>query len=282
MERMKTKWISGILVMSFCMMLVCFPASAKEKANGPIDLEITNRSSELENVTVTLEKATAERMSQPDRYEYTLSGSIENDSDEGIMQVIYSFAFFDENGEEFRSFAEVYDGEDEVIPPHTVIPFSHDNIKWGAQSVPSSVAIEIDSVKTETELPPVRLPEKGNYLYEVFDDANLENIKNELPVEIAFHIDQGGYGRTATFEKGAQLDQAVELFCAIKIADEVDEWVTDNYNWISLVWEDGSESYISLNLRNLEYPVHSNIHVYALENLGKFWSYAENYLKEDE
>ena len=46
--------------------------------------------------------------------------------------------------------------------------------------------------------------------------------------------------------------------------------------------DDGSESYISLNLRNLEYPAHSNIHVYALENLGKFWSYAENYLKEDE
>ena len=68
----------------------------------------------------------------------------------------------------------------------------------------------------------------------------------------------------------------------IKDPHKVDEWVTDNYNWISLVWEDGSESYISLNLRNLEYPVHSNIHVYALENLGKFWSYAENYLKEDE
>jgi hypothetical protein len=46
--------------------------------------------------------------------------------------------------------------------------------------------------------------------------------------------------------------------------------------------DDGSESYISLNLRNLEYPAHSNIHVYALENLGKFRSYAENYLKEDE
>ena len=58
--------------------------------------------------------------------------------------------------------------------------------------------------------------------------------------------------------------------------------VTDNYNWIRLVWEDGSESYISLNLRNLEHSIHSIPHIYRLENLEAFWSYAEGFVVEDD
>ena len=112
-------------------------------------------------------------------------------------------------------------------------------------------------------------------------DANLADIRENPPVELAFHVDQGGYGRTATFEKGAELDRAVELLCAIKIGAETGEWVTDNYNWIRLTWEDGTETYISLNLHSLEYVAHSSPHMYALEHLDAFWSFAAGYLEED-
>ena len=101
---MKMKWIPGIFAISFSIMLAYFPAVAEEIGGEPFNLKISNNSAERGNVTVTLEEATAERMSNPDRYEYTLSGTIENGMDEGIMQVIYSFAFYDENGEEYRSF----------------------------------------------------------------------------------------------------------------------------------------------------------------------------------
>ena len=175
----------------------------------------------------------------------------------------------------------MYDGEDEAIPPHTTIPFSLENIRWGAQSVPASVSIDIGSVKTESELPPVTLPKAGDYLYRAVGDENLANISEEHPVELLLHIDQGGYGRTALFKEGEKLDKAIELLCGIKIAEEAEGWVTDNYNWIRLVWEDGSDTYISLNMYNLEYPVHSNFHVYTLENLDAFWSYAEQYVIED-
>ena len=57
--------------------------------------------------------------------------------------------------------------------------------------------------------------------------------------------------------------------------------VTDNYNWISLTWKDGSKSSISLNLRNLEHYIHSEPHIFTLENLGDFWSFASDYLEED-
>lgn len=44
---------------------------------------------------------------------------------------------------------------------------------------------------------------------------------------------------------------------------------------------DGTYTGISLNLSNLEYWVHSNIHTYELENLDAFWSYCADYLEED-
>ena len=244
-------------------------------------LDIIGSPAILEGVTVTLDKATAVKDQKPERFTYTFSGTLENNTDEGIMQVIYMFALIDENGEEFRSFGEMYDGEDAAIPPHTKIDFTHDGIRWGPQSVPAAVKIGISSVKTESELPPAHIPRTGEYLYQTLGDEKLANILNEKPAELSFHVDQGGYGRTATFQAGAALDRAVELFCAIRIGEESGEWVTDNYNWIWFTWEDGSHSGISLNLNNLEYFVHTTPHTYVLENLGAFWSYCADYLEED-
>ena len=244
-------------------------------------LRIDTDAASRDDVTVTLKKARAIRRNVPPRYEYSFSGTIENNSDEGVMKVIYTFSLYDKDGNEFRSFGDTYDGVDEAIPPHGKVEFSLKGVKWGAQSVPASVSIGIGSVQTETELPPAAIPQPGEPLYLVLGDANLADIRENPPVELAFHVDQGGYGRTATFEKGAELDRAVELLCAIKIGAETGEWVTDNYNWIRLSWEDGSETYISLNLRNLELNIHSSPRMFTLEHLNEFWVYAEEYLKED-
>ena len=242
-------------------------------------LEIRNSPVSKDGVTVTLDTATAK--GDKTGFEYTFSGTIENTSDEGIMQVIYTFALIDENGEEFRSFGEVYDGEDTALSPHEKTGFFHDGVKWGKQSVPAAVAIDISSVKTEAELPPAHIPQKGEYLYQALGDEKLARIKEEPPVELSFHVDQGGYGRTATFTEGEGLDRAVELFCGIQIGDESGEWVTDNYNGIYITWKDGSYSGISINLHNLERSIHSRIHTYELEHLDEFWSYAAGYLTED-
>jgi len=243
-------------------------------------LEIINSPASLDGVTVTLKEATAQRTDTLG-FDYTFSGTIENNADEGIMQVTYTFALIDENGEEFRSFGIVYDGEDKALLPGVSEEFFHDNIRWGKQSVPAAVEIGISSVKTETQLPPAHVPQTGEYLYQALGDEKLANIREEPPVELSFHVDQGGYGRTAEFTQGEALDKAVELLCAIKIGAESGEWVTDNYNGIGLKWADGTYTGISLNLSNLEYWVHSNIHTYELENLDAFWSYCADYLEED-
>ena len=254
------------------------PAPEAEKARV---LEIIDSPASLKGITVTLEKATAVREKRPEAYTYTLAGTLENNSDEEIMRVIYTFALIDENGEEFRSFGEVFDGEEDALPPHTKIDFLHDDIKWGKQSVPAAVRVGISSVQTKSELPPVRLPRTGEYLCEALGDEKLANIRNEMPAELLFHVDQGGYGRTAVFTEGEGLEKAVALLCDIKIGAESGEWVTDNYNWISLKWADGSTTGISLNLYSLEYYAHSRPHTYRLENLEPFWTYCADHLEED-
>lgn len=265
-------------------MAIVMAAVLSALAGCGTDLKISNGSATQEGVTVTLEKAAAQKKTNPSRYEYSFSGTIENNSDVGVMRVIYTFSICDKDGEEFRSFGIPYDGVNEAIPPHGAVSFSHDGIKWGAQSVPASVSIGISSVQTEDELPPAHVPQKGEYLYEALGDDKLANVKTEPPAELAFHIDQGGYGRTAVFtsENKELLDEALDLFCNIRIGEETGEMVTDNYNWISLTWKDGSKSSISLNLRNLEHYIHSEPHIFTLENLGDFWSFASDYLEEDE
>ena len=245
-------------------------------------LDIINSPAELDGVTAELETATAVLSPGSGGYSYSFTGALENHTDEGIMQVIYTFTLLDEGGEAFRTFSKVYDGEDEALPPHTRMGFTHDGIKWGKQSVPAAVEIGISSVKTEAELPPAHVPETGDLLFRSLGDAKLANILEDKPAELSFHVDQGGYGRTATLGPGEALDRAVELFCAIRIGEESNEWVTDNYNWIGFTWADGSHTGISLNLDKLEYSIHSSLHVYELENLGPFWSYCADYLEEDQ
>ena len=270
------KIITILHIAVLLLIIVSGSAAASERALTVIGSPVTSG-----EVTVTLEEATAVKKTKPVRYEDTFRGRIENNSDEGIMRVIYTFALADAKGDEFRSFAEVYDGEDKAIPPHTAISFSHDGIKWGAQSVPASVTVRISSVKTESELPPANVPHTGDRLYQALGDEKLERIRETPPAELLFHIDQGGYGRTATFQKGSQLDRAVELLCDVTIGEAPGAMVTDNYNWIHLKWEDGSETHISLNLYSLEYDVHGIPHSYSLENLDAFWSYCSEYLTED-
>ncbi len=274
---MKKRVLSAVFV---CLMTGALLLSLAGCGNGG-RLSIGQGSASQEGVTVTLKQASAIRTRNPASYEYTFSGTIENNSDQSVMKVIYTFTLYDKNGEEFRSFAEVYDGMDEGIPPHGKIDFSLDGVRWGAQSVPASVSIGISSVQTENELPPARLPQPGEYLYQALGSERLAAIREHPPTAISLHVDQGGYGRTATFGEGALLDEAVELFCAIKIGEETDRWVTDNYNWIRLTWEDETETIISLNLYSLEYIAHSSPHMYALAHLDAFWSFAAEYLEED-
>ena len=51
------------------------------------------------------------------------------------------------------------------------------------------------------------------------------------------------------------------------------EFVTDNYNGMIFTFEDGTEIYLGLNLKNLEYQVYNGTRVYELEQFDEFWGW---------
>ena len=96
---------------------------------------------------------------------------------------------------------------DQAIPPHGSVDFDIEGVRWGTRSVPASVSIGLSSVQTEKELPPVTLPQPGEFLYRALNDEKLAAIREQPPVELAFHIDRGGFGQTAVFGPGEELGE---------------------------------------------------------------------------
>jgi hypothetical protein len=130
--------------------------------------------------------------------------------------------------------------------------------------------------KPENDPKPVEqtTPEKGEYLYKAMGNDLLAGIDENKPVRLTVGIDHMGDVREAVFE-GEDLDKALEYFKQIQIGDETDESVTDNYNYIILEWDDGSQYAISLNLYNLEMSIDGQPRLFELESLGPLMSLAE-------
>lgn len=255
-------------------------SSSVEAADGVQALGVSDAST-LGGVTVTLNEVA---MWQEESYRYNLAYdvTIKNDSSEDIMSVMYAVTLFDADGNEIRSFAKIYDGEDHVLAAGEETDDSFEGVA-GKDHAPATVTVEVTSVTTAAELPPVHLPQEGEYLYQAIGDDKLANIEEEPPVKMTFHQDQGGAGKTALFSDGGSLSQAIDLFCDIRIGAESGEWVTDNYNYVAFEWADGTQSFVSLNLRNLEFSAHPNMaHTYELENLDAFWSFALSCAVEDD
>lgn len=245
-----------------------------------IKIDIPSSPAVLDGVSATLSHVTAQEDPKSGRWTYTLAGTLENISDKEIERVICTIKALDEHGTQCWAFAYICEGEDDGFLPHTSVTFDIDHIARREKLIPTTVDIEITSVEFAPD--PSASPLKpGELIYLALDDEKLANIKTDPPVELSFHVDQGGYGRTATFTEGAALDQALELFCAIQIGKETNGWVTDNYNSIWLTWKDGTKTGIGLNLYNLEYSTDSTFHIYKLIHLSEFWSYCEEFLMED-
>ena len=239
-----------------------------------------NSTSTYEGITVTLTDAQLS-VNKNGAYVVEVDANISNDANapEGIMEVKYTLTLLNADGEELHSATVYYDKQDRAIAPGETVTDTW-KIQRKVDTKPAAVTVEIKSVQTESELPPVHLPQKGEPLYRALSNDKLQNIKNEPPIKIEAGIDQGGYLRVATFAESEELATATKLFCDITVGEETEEWVTDNYNYIVLTWPDETTTFISINLYNLEFSAHGYWHVYELDNLGPFWSYVEKNAQE--
>ncbi|MBQ4307780.1 MAG: hypothetical protein II759_04310 [Lachnospiraceae bacterium] len=245
-------------------------------------LELKDNTAELNGVKVTLENAEITEKNDYGVSFFDFRVSIDNLSGTGIMEVGYDLHILDGDGAELWVFSPRYYGETEAIPAGGHMDFDLDGYRRKLDGEPKAVSVSIRSVLTEEELPPVVLPEKGQLLIEA-GGITAADFNSNPPSEIRIGIDQGGYLREAVFTEGNGLAEASSLLKEIRIGDEVDTFVTDNYNYIILSWEDGSWKGFSLNLHNYEVSTgHNTWHYYELEGLGGLLSFADPYLEEVE
>ena len=204
---------------------------------------------------------------------------IRNESDSDIMEVYYEMTFFDRNGENIGSKKMFY--LDEIpIPMGESVESSNSRFVVELSEKAEQAEIAITGYKTTEEMPPIHIPQEGEYLYQAMDCENLNELPDKMPVEVTVNIDQMGYQRRATFTEGNGLEEAVEAFLKIKIGPDDAPMVTDNYNWFLFKWEDGTGYMIRLNLDAMEYNVYGREHSYYLEDAEDFWRLAYSNLED--
>ena len=236
---------------------------------GCSSLKITEGGNGLDLVDAKIVSVSAKKNENTGSTVVETKVELTGNSDIGLMSVHGLYHFLNANGEEIDTVGFSYLTVEDPLEKGEKVVTEDGFQKVFAEDV-KEVYLEITEVKNLEELPPKHLPKKGEYIYDSLNSEKLSNIKTELPVKIMYINDQGGFRTYYTVEDPNKIAQAVELFTKIKVKAETNTMYTDNYNGISFVWADGSESYVSINYNNLEMSVYNQYHYYELEGLGEF------------
>lgn len=247
-------------------------------------LKITQASSTLDGVTLTLDRLKSELLKNGSTV-FMPEITVLNKGTEAVTKVQYSLTICDKSGRELYTAACYYNAQTAPIEPNASSVYMIKDA-GGFQSKldgkPYSVSVELTDVQTVSELPAVRLPETGEYLYKSMNNDELAAMETQPPVAIDIVIDQGGYQRTAHLTAPEDIAACLDVFLPIKIGAETQEWVTDNYNGVTFTFADGSSCFVSLNLKNLEFNVGGEYHMFELDDFGGFWSYAQSVVTDME
>ncbi len=188
-----------------------------------------------------------------------------------LMEIRYTVRAEDAAGNEIFTVHDTWNGQDTPLDPHQTAIASYAFQQETKDDV-KNVIVTVDSWQTSDELPPVHLPQPGEYLYEVHKSEYIRNMKKELPVQVYIIIDHMGAQEIADITDPETIQAVTDAFTDLTIAEETNEWVTDNYNSVTFTFADGTSVFISLNLTNLEYSVYGHEHMYELGNFAEFWT----------
>ena len=237
---------------------------------GCTSIKAINKKNDMDGVTVEIEKLSLKENSKnPGHYVMNVLTDITNNSDKDIMEVKYTISILDDNGDVLYDVKFFYIGQDKAIEKGQSVK-DDTGTQFDLNGKPAGYSVTITEIKDSNEMPPVHLPVEGEPLYQAMNNEHLNNIKEDKPVLITLNIDHGGDLTSYEVDDAEKIDELVNLFAAISIKKETNEYVTDNYNSIVMQFADGTEAYISLNLNNLETSAYNQPHIYELNNLAPF------------
>ncbi len=118
----------------------------------------------------------------------------------------------------------------------------------------------------ETEKEPLK---EGDLLYQVFENGALTRLEGELPVVIEFYVDRMGMGKTLIFLEN-EIPEAVEAFRKIRVGTDGMPLITDSYNHMTFLFEDGQEIVLNFEGGALCDYAQGRMHRYSLTDTEAF------------
>lgn len=195
--------------------------------------------------------------------------TITNSSDKSIMSVSYDLHVYNKAGEEFHTIHVTWNGQDTPLEKDCSVK-QEKGFRLPGEA-PHSFSVEVTGYNTAEEMPPVHVPQAGEYLYEAVNNSHIAGISGERPVRIRIYIDHGGDAETADVTDSGTIARLADAFVKIKIGTETNTAVTDNYNYVEFEFADGTVYFLSLNLQSLEMNIYEVNHIYELTDFGEFW-----------
>lgn len=258
---LKKSW----MVLLFVILLTNATAYAEEEIENPVDGLF------LELLGMRFERSGKDLRVTP-------KVLIRNETDKDIMKVRYEIVFFDAEGIELGKDKLYFVTDNPILSGSETV---QDDCRFELKftEVPDHAEICALEYKTTEDIPPIHVPEEGEYLYKALNCENLNALPDLLPERITVNVDRMGFEQKAVFEAGNGLEEAVAAFMKIRVGEDDAPSVTDNYNWFLFEWEDGTSYMIRLELYSLEYETNAYFHIYYLLDSEEFWAMAYKNLK---
>ena len=272
MNNLTRKALAGVIaVFMLCPVSVIAKESQDISIEDETEMDEAAKEDLLCQVAVEVTQCRYEKKKAMESVLYFLKTELSNHSDREIMEIKTGVKFYDEQKNEIFSGWGIYNGQDTPIAPGgTATLEMSGRIEYPEE--PSFCETTVLEVYTAEEKPPIHIPQKGELLYLELAEPHMTEITTKLPIQINLWIDCGGEISEAEIKDAETIAEIVDAFSAVRIGDETEESVTDNYNGMLFTFEDGTEIPISLNLKNLEYRVYNGIRIYELENFDTFWT----------
>ena len=162
--------------------------SEPEPAPNVIVLDTSSATAEMDGVTFEVTNA---QLGEPNEYggvPVHVEVAITNNSDENVTKVSYNMVCVDEQGNEIFTAAVPFVDSDGIIAPGETVVDVQD-YTHAVNGVAYAMNIEALQVATAAELPPVTMPEKGQYLYEYLMTTGMPDITQTTPASITVGID---------------------------------------------------------------------------------------------
>ena len=189
-----------------------------------------------------------------------------------------------------KACAEVtFINEDDIAYAHKVYFFEADDLPTAGETkemmieadLPERtdpakrVRLDVLTVMTEKSVKNNQPLAEGEYLYKALGIDAMANMEEELPLMVEVHIDRMGAGYDYLFVED-EIAEAVETFIKVMVGPDGAPVVTDNYNHITFLFEDGTECMLRFNLYALEYyDKDGTQHSYAVPGIEKLFELAE-------